>query len=236
MVRGEGRRSGHWLEPRRAALREAWGSRHGASRSASSSLDRHALPRCLPRMKAIYISPCCLVLVAAGGCNVEIAQNHRTGDALCATSAPAGNISCGAECPAGPTFQCGADADCTDGSNGRCVNGGGPAGSYCVYDGCASDGDCGISEVCGCHGTTYASPWSNSCVPGNCRLDADCGPHGFCSPASSLGECSGSLAGYYCHTSADACINDSDCGPQKICTYGLASHRWECQGPVVVCL
>jgi hypothetical protein len=69
-------------------------------------------------------------------------------------------------------------------------------------------------------------------VQGNCRIDADCGAGGYCSPSIGVNTC-GFLGGYYCHTPADACINDTDCsqsgsgGPQ-VCTYSTTDGRWEC--------
>jgi hypothetical protein len=68
-------------------------------------------------------------------------------------------------------------------------------------------------------------------VTGNCRVDADCGAGGYCSPSYDTVGCGG-LAGTYCHTAMDKCLNDSDCptssGPQA-CVYSTASGYWECQ-------
>jgi hypothetical protein len=91
---------------------------------------------------------------------------------------------------------------------------------------------------------------ANSCVHGGeCRIDADCGPGGYCSPSQvgvlcvcpspalcDPGPCgSGSCAcgdacghAYYCHTSRDACIDDSDCGPEATCNYDKLEKRWTC--------
>jgi hypothetical protein len=196
-------------------------------------------------MKTIFATVSCVALIACGSrggsdrssssTKSEVPENHRASGAPCTDPAPPGNITCGADCPDTPFFQCGSDSDCTAGRNGRCIGPGGPARSYCAYDACASDAECTNSQPCACHGSTYANPWNNVCAPGNCRVDADCGAHGYCSPAPSLGECSGRLAGYYCHTPDDTCINDSDCETGKISTYSTASKRWACDGPIAVC-
>jgi Cys-rich repeat protein len=77
-------------------------------------------------------------------------------------------------------------------------------------------------------------------VKGNCRVDADCGAGGYCSPSSNTGICGDSLAGYYCQTPADLCIDDSDCPGSPVgssgtiivgnpgCVYSTTDSRWEC--------
>jgi len=72
----------------------------------------------------------------------------------------------------------------------------------CEYDACLADTDCGAAGVCDCNGT------GNFCLGGTCRIDADCGAGGACSPDHG---CRGGMHGYFCHTSADTCVNDSDC-------------------------
>jgi hypothetical protein len=67
-------------------------------------------------------------------------------------------------------------------------------------------------------------------VPGDCRVDADCGPCGWCSPSHSNQYCAG-VAGYYCHTSSDQCVNDSDCadsGVGMMCRYDTSLSYWRC--------
>jgi hypothetical protein len=129
-------------------------------------------------------------------------------------------------------MQCTSDGQCTAGTNGRCVEaGGGVISCACTYDTCTHDTDCGSLTACACHGSPYTNGQGNRCVPGNCRVDADCGPGAYCSPAWDPNGC-GSLGGYYCHTSADQCVDDSDCtgspaGP-AVCTYSATTHRWEC--------
>jgi hypothetical protein len=64
-------------------------------------------------------------------------------------------------------------------------------------------------------------------VTGNCRVDADCGAEGYCSPSPLTAICGDSLAGYYCHTAPDLCIDDSDCSGEG-CVYSTTNSRWEC--------
>jgi hypothetical protein len=129
-------------------------------------------------------------------------------------------------------MQCSNDAQCTSGTNGRCVmSGGGVVDCSCTYDTCTHDTDCGAGRTCACHGSPYTFGQGNTCMPGNCRVDSDCGPGGYCSPAWDPNSC-GSLGGYYCHTAADQCIDDTDCaaspnGP-AVCTYSTSTKRWEC--------
>ena len=133
-------------------------------------------------------------------------------------------------------FLCSEDSDCTAGSNGRCGNPGGPAGCSCSYDACAQDADCPTGQTCACHGSAY-NDFGNTCVPGNCRVDADCGVGGFCSPTAPAGGWCGNVAGYYCHTPTDLCLDDSDCAGMDagsvagawVCEYSTTSKRWECQ-------
>jgi hypothetical protein len=40
----------------------------------------------------------------------------------------------------------------------------------------------------------------------------------------------GGVLGYYCHTAADLCGNDSDCGSDlQACTYATTAGHWEYQ-------
>jgi hypothetical protein len=132
--------------------------------------------------------------------------------------------------PDGGALSCAVDSDCPPCANGQLdhcfyqdfrV----PA-SQCVCDQCNTDQDCGATGVCGCNQTGWSnSPIGNICLPGNCRIDADCGPVGFCSPSPL--RCG--TGGYYCHTAADTCVNDSDCAPSS-CAYSLAAGAWACTG------
>jgi hypothetical protein len=68
----------------------------------------------------------------------------------------------------------------------------------------------------------------------NCRVDTDCGAQGYCSPSSGTSICGDSLAGYYCHTASDECIDDSDClqNPNNAgipgCVYSTTDSHWVC--------
>jgi hypothetical protein len=60
--------------------------------------------------------------------------------------------------------------------------------------------------------------------------DADCGGR-YCSP--SMGACGQQgLAGYYCHTPEDQCIDDVDCqsdgDAESYCAYIAIFARWMC--------
>lgn len=99
-------------------------------------------------------------------------------------------------------------------------------------DQCLQDSDCGATGVCSCKGSTFA--WAhqsthNTCVPSNCRTDAACGAGGLCSPTVSF-DCGSfyGVQGYYCHTSKDACHNDSDCDAGDACAYSNALGYWAC--------
>jgi hypothetical protein len=157
--------------------------------------------------------------------------NHRPSDAQCSTSAPPG------DCVAPfPDAGCASDNDCAEaGTNGRCINqGGGPAAPcFCTSDTCSVDTNCPNGQTCACQGAPYTDGHSNTCVTGNCRVDADCGAE-YCSPSSLTAICGDSLAGYYCHTATDRCIDDSDCSGGG-CVYSTTDSRWECVS-VPVCL
>jgi hypothetical protein len=163
----------------------------------------------------------------------RVPVNHRPSDAQCATTPPPGDC-------AGPypDAGCASDGVCTEaGTNGRCINpGGGPAAPcFCTYDKCSGDTDCPSGQTCACHGAPYTDSAGNACVKGNCRVDADCGAGGYCSPSSDTSICGDSLAGYYCHTAADLCVDDSDCPESSGCVYSTTDSRWECL-VVPVCL
>ena len=130
-----------------------------------------------------------------------------------------------------PDWACASDADCTEGTNGRCfgqVGGAGCMGTFCSYDQCAEDKDCPSGIPCQCRSNT--SKGANVCMTGsNCQTDADCGEGGYCSP-SGVSNCS---MAWFCHTAQDTCIDSSDCtqgGNESECSFDGASQRWRC-GP-----
>jgi hypothetical protein len=179
---------------------------------------------------AAALCDCSGVGTPSGGDAGRVPVNHRPSDAQCATSAPPGDCAGPGPMPGG----CLSDGNCTAGTNGRCLHpGGGPAADcFCTYDMCMQDTNCPIGQTCACHGSPYTAGAGNTCIQGNCRIDADCGAGGYCSPSSLSTACGDSLAGYYCHTAGDLCLNDSDCpstGPDiPVCVYSTADHRWEC--------
>lgn len=96
---------------------------------------------------------------------------------------------------------------------------------------CASDSDCSSNDVCTCDGTAFGyahQSLGNVCVPSNCRTDADCAS-GYCSPSPDfqMGPFYG-VQGYYCHSCADSCINDSDCPTNGYCAYDPTVGHWAC--------
>jgi hypothetical protein len=130
---------------------------------------------------------------------------------------------------------CTADSECVDAGGGvslTCLQG------KCSADQCLVDSDCPTGAACGCANSYYGGNaiHANSCFTSQCRVDSDCGPGGYCSP--SFGAYCGALTGYFCHTAADTCTNDTDCscasssGSQ--CAFAPASGHWQC-GPAVAC-
>jgi hypothetical protein len=112
------------------------------------------------------------------------------------------------------------NADCANDAGSQftiCLRG------RCAFDQCLTDADCASGDVCAC---TIAGAYlgigayyGNVCVTANCHVDADCGPSGYCS-ASHGGHC-GAFTGFYCHTAADSCVDETkDCvGCGDICVY-----------------
>jgi hypothetical protein len=158
---------------------------------------------------------------------VRTPKNHRATASTCSPSTSPGTGVCSGGIPG----ACKIDSDCAAGKNGHCEPlSGGVLMCGCVYDTCASDTDC-KGSVCACQGTPYQTQ-ANTCAPaGGCRLDSDCGAGGFCSPSSGAG-CANAIAGYFCHTAADECVDDEDCksgvtGPAN-CRFDGAKHHWAC--------
>lgn len=172
-------------------------------------------------------APAPLRAVSAG-----IPADHRPSAEACDSPRPS-EVPDGGFSPG--SGSCSVDADCADGGwSGRCVLSTATDAPFCTYDECREDSDCGDAGVCVCRsGQGYDT---NVCVPGDCRVDADCGDGGYCSPVV-LG-CAGltGIAGYYCHTPQDECVNDSDCTDTAVqdlhCVFQVGKNpRWVC-GPV----
>jgi hypothetical protein len=130
------------------------------------------------------------------------------------------------------------DADCTAGANGRCIyaplGGADPFANLCSYDQCATDRDCGLSQVCDCRSASARA--ANVCFRGNCQTDGDCGAGGWCSPSATsfdptcLTGIEPGQIGFFCHTASDTCTDDADCtGPQaNRCLFSVTAMRWQC--------
>jgi hypothetical protein len=120
---------------------------------------------------------------------------------------------------------------CANGLSDRCFafGGGGNGGTnFCHCDECNGDQDCGPKDDCVCEGTPgQRAATGNVCVPANCHVDADCGAGGFCSPTWYSFNGLWTVAGYYCHTPFDLCLNDSDCAPAR-CSYSIQAAFWSC--------
>jgi hypothetical protein len=95
------------------------------------------------------------------------------------------------------------------------------------------DTDCASGQTCACHDSPYKGGLDNACVAGTCRVDSDCGPGDYCSPSTDTNSC-GFLVGYFCHTLADECIDDTDCKmPMPVvgiatCAYSSSVGHWQC--------
>jgi hypothetical protein len=139
-------------------------------------------------------------------------------------------------CPAPPpptTVCCSSDSSCDGGTNGRCIGTSGPfpPQNQCTYDECFTDSNCPSGTPCICRSSPTDNA-ANVCVSGgNCVVDSDCGPDRYCSPSPLLNSCD-APGGYYCHTAADACVDDSDCfvdgGRGRFCAYDPQARHWAC--------
>lgn len=147
---------------------------------------------------------------------------HRAAPVECSHTRGAGNSD-----PQAPG-TCLMDADCTTGTNGRCLlSTHGARLNSCSYDRCFLDSECG-GKVCTCRETAIDV---NRCAEGNCKVDADCGAAGYCSPSVPFDRINTGTGGYYCHTAADECVDDADCpqAPNKAkCAFDPTKSHWAC--------
>lgn len=161
--------------------------------------------------------------------SLPVPKNHRAAAEACTADRPAGTTGAGPD-----EGECLADADCTAGTNGRCIQDLGKPRA-CSYDECATDDDCGGGSVCECRNP--AKHDANVCVHGNCRTDADCGEGGYCSPSAvtldpfcTEGVPIGSV-GYFCHTAGDECTDDDECTSTSAfpgCFFDVDKMRFAC--------
>lgn len=172
----------------------------------------------------------CSGSTSGGPCppNGRVPKNHRATATPCdgtrPTTEPVGIPDGGAS----GYVACRTNEECTQGVNGRC-SGNGHDGWHCTYDECTTDGDCKGGKVCQCGGGFRAD--NDVCLESGCRVDADCGPNGYCSP--SLGDCGNysGVAGWFCHSAADECVDDADCaskGENASCRYEPSVGYWRC--------
>ncbi len=155
---------------------------------------------------------------------VRVPTSHRAMAEMCSTTRGPGT--------ADPTLtgdECTTDAECTMGTNGRCMlNGLGARYDFCSYDGCAGDGDCMADEVCRCR---ESASDANVCTHGDCVTDADCGAGGYCSPSRGFDRINLGVMGYFCHSADDECVDDTDCagdGGQGACVWYPDRSHWAC--------
>jgi len=194
--------------------------------------------------------------VSSGSSGVQrIPAKHRAASSACPAQRAPNSVSvdgCQNDSTVnnGEYVSCTQDSDCTTGTNGRCLEDGPLACmTYCSYDTCFSDSDCPSNQPCECRSSASDS-MANMCeTGGNCRIDADCGQSGYCSPSQVNNFCycpSSALCpsvtycspgpcvcgdscghGYFCHTPADTCVDDSDCDGTT-CNYDTLNNRWSC--------
>jgi hypothetical protein len=186
------------------------------------------MPKLALRSKGHCYCLCALISFAACSTSPGVPETHRVLGQTCTAMRGRESVSAEMCSTTNPTVTCRQDADCTQGTNGRCL-GGLHCVTSCSYDSCFSDSDCPTDKACLCRGNE-SSFVANVCVPAECHTDLDCGSRGFCS--LSLSGCFGAEIcgdGYYCHTSHDSCIDDNDCASRHACFYDLLEKRWSCK-------
>jgi hypothetical protein len=151
---------------------------------------------------------------------------HRPAPVACSHQRGAGNAN-----PDLTFGACKTDVDCATGTNGRCNHSTfGAQVNNCSYDTCFADTDCGPNTVCTCR--EDASSTNRCAAVGNCKVDADCGNGNYCSPSVPFDKINLGVAGFYCHTGADTCVDDADCrqenAPAAACAFEPATSRWAC--------
>ena len=151
------------------------------------------------------------LVAATGSCSssqneTRVPANHRLAGSACPQDRGGGVSAVSTFCSQSSPLVgiCTGDDTCTTGTNGRCLQGPGPACNYgCTYDECYGDSDCAGNIPCACRSSASDSAANTCATASNCRVDTDCGPGGFCSP---------SLVGSIC-----------DCISEAFCTPGEAS-------------
>ena len=175
--------------------------------------------------------------------DARIPVNHRPVGLMCPQQRGPGISEVGPGCVANASLAsligCTRDSDCTAGTNGRCLQAGGPACNYhCSYDDCSSDSDCSAHAPCACR-TSSSDTGANSCATAsNCRIDADCGPGGSCSASLVGGSCE-CISESFCAPNEKGC---SKTGPDGVTVQvpcscgGQCGHGYFCHTPKDSCL
>jgi hypothetical protein len=186
-----------------------------------------------PQSKAIVASAVVAMVAALVHCSSSghasgsgVAAVHRASAATCTAPRAPSVTHDGGFNPNNPYATCHADAECTQGKNGRCQGVFNSAACACNYDECNADADCASGGACVCR-TTNSIAGNYCATKGNCLTDTDCGS-GYCSPSRVGDTCNAASIAYYCHTSDDECTNDSDCSAPALCLVPAGQSHWQC--------
>lgn len=119
--------------------------------------------------------------------------------------------------------NCEHDSDCIAGEGGHCPQR--LASTFCLYEACRSDADCGFQGTCLCS-DTYGG--DHYCVDEGCRTDTDCSPGQHCQEDESI---TNYPPIWHCTTATDTCRMHSDCtgSVDNYCGYDLEKHSWVCR-------
>lgn len=133
-------------------------------------------------------------------------------------------------------LDCTSDAQCSDGTNGRCIqdttylegdsgDGDGDPGTICrcAYS-CSSDADCEQGSICVPPAVSY-SDWP-ICIPAGCQIGSECGECGECGMAASLQHvsCAGPVYAVECRTADDLCAGGCKLGT----CFPAPNGQWQC--------
>lgn len=119
---------------------------------------------------------------------------------------------------------CATDADCTEGTNGRCLEShirGVPVAA-CSYDQCFVDADCPPRHACVCGRRGPDASGAHGCSPNQCESDADCASGHYCRRSE---------WGKHCQSLHDECVVGQGCGPGEACMHDPAAGIQRCQVP-----
>jgi hypothetical protein len=127
-------------------------------------------------------------------------------------------------------YGCDSDEECQDPPGGHCAQNGGtfgfPPSCDCTWI-CASDADCGATEIClppEVHKLSQLN-WP-ICVPAHCRTGERCSS-GECAVFTLL-DCGWGLAELRCREESDECRSNWECEN----TSGGGDYCWKYDGPV----